>query len=173
MWTEFFYVICKKGTSFGLTVEALLNSIGIGVLSGAEPLYRDLLLVSALGGLEGVECLKVYSSCPSSRAVCDKQKCFCIKNCELSVTFIYNQLSSTRLDTLLSPWQIKLFEVAGTIPSLHNKSQANVRSKLHAVAHVYSICSSTCVPVQCSSMLRVISPRHHPPVSLKLMCLQS
>ena len=128
----FFMSSAKKARDFGLTVEALLNSIGIGVLSGAEPLYRDLLLVSALGGLEGVECLKVYSSCPSSRAVCDKQKCFCIKNCELGVTFIYNQLSSTRLELDLlcsllgrsnySKWQVPS---QAYITNLRQMSEAN------------------------------------------------
>ncbi len=51
----------EKAQQFCRSVQDALDSSDVepGAFQSCEPLCRDLVLVAALGGLEGVECLKV------------------------------------------------------------------------------------------------------------------
>ena len=160
----------EKAREFCLSVEAVLCSdVDSAVLVGADPLCRDLLLVSALGGLEGVECLKVATALVPEQFVTDRS--VYVHRIVSSVLPSSMQLSSSKLELLCSILARSTYTKHQVPPQSYITNLTQV-SEVIGEAHTAFLAPpvSQCIVAECQG-----SPlsRHHPPVSVTVFTLMN
>ena len=118
----------EKAQEFCRSVEVALSSADMAADKlVCNPLCRDLVLVAALGGLEGVECLKLACGLVPEQFMAERSHY--VDRIVNSVLHADKQLSAKNLEMLgLSSDSIKLCEAPSTIPVVHFQSEASIGS---------------------------------------------
>ena len=157
-----------KAADFCRSVADALTSPDVNLLTEPiiDPLCLDLILVAALGGLEGVECLKVSLGLVPKQFMAERstfiQK---IVNSNLTAD---KQLSAKQLETLSCLLSASNY-VKHEVPSQAYLSNLRQVSEDTGIAHTAFLAPpvSQCIIPQCQGSLS----RHHPLVTVTVFTL--
>ena len=162
-----FCILQEKAQGFRHSVEAVLASSTELAAETCDPFCRDLLLVAALGGLEGVECLKVASGLVPEEFVAEKSTY--VGRIVNSILPADKQLSVSTLEMLSSllrdsPYAKRQVSSLPYIDSLRRISEAT------GTAHTAFLAPpvSRCIVPECHGESLY---RHHPVVTVTVFTL--